>query len=146
MSDILNIEQLREMAVKTIDIPDFDNKGTIKIKVQKPRLLTMAAQGKIPNHLLNIASTMVMGKRTNSNNKESQEALLTKTAKMIELYCMACMVNPTYNEFKDIMTDAQMNAVFNWAIGMVGQLDSFRTDKGDGTSDNNGQEVQQKAE
>jgi len=144
MGDVLNIEQLREMAVKTIEIPDFDNKGTIKVKVQKPRLLTMASQGKIPNHLLSIANTMLFGKRTQSKDKKSEKEYLSNTAQMIELYCRACMVRPTYDEFKDIMTDAQMNTVFNWAIGMVGQLDSFRTDEGNGSSDNNGKEVSKK--
>lgn len=134
MSEILSIEQLRQMAQLIIEIPDFENKGTIKVRVQKPRLMAMAAQGKIPNHLLGIASSMVTGK---PQKKKDEGMKVEEIANMMELYCQACLIEPTYAEFKDIMTDEQMAAVFNWAMGTVNKLDSFRTEEGNGSSDNN---------
>ncbi len=139
MSEILSIEQLKNMATTIIEIPDFEGAGTIKVRVQKPRLMAMASQGKIPNHLLSIVNTMMFG-----NKKEKKEINITDVAKTYELYCRACLVEPTYDEFKDIMTDEQMSAIFDWAMGNVSQLDTFRNNKGNGTSDNNGQEVSKK--
>lgn len=139
MSEILSINELKKMATTVIEIPNFDNSGTIKVRVQKPRLMAMASQGKIPNHLLSIVNTMMFG-----NKKEKKEVNITDVAKTYELYCRACLVEPTYDEFKDIMTDEQMSAIFDWAMGKVSQLDTFRSDKGNGTSDNNGQEVSKK--
>lgn len=139
MSEILNINQLRELATPTIELPGFDNVGTIKVKVQKPKLMAMATQGQIPNHLLDIAHSMTFGKK-----KENKEPNITDVAKMIELYCMACLVEPTYEEFKDIMTDEQGDTIFQWAMGKVSALNSFRENKKDGTSNNNGKALQEK--
>lgn len=141
MSKILSIEQLREMATPIIEIPDFENKGTIKIRVQKPRLMAMAAQGKIPNHLLGVVNNMVSGRE-----KEKKEPKIEDVTKLYELYCRACLVEPTYDEFKGIITDEQMGAIFDWAMGGISQLDTFREDKGNGTSNNNGKTLQEKTE
>lgn len=145
MSDILNIEQLREMAQPTIDIPNFDGTGTIKVRVQRPKLLAMATQGKIPNHLMSIAVTKLTGKKETSKKQPDEMDKIKQTAEMLDLYCFACLVEPSYNDFKDIMTDDQKFTIFNWGIGEVSSLDSFRPDKGNGTSNNNVQEVSKEA-
>lgn len=145
MSKILSIEQLKQMATTIIEIPDFNNTGTIKVRVQKPRLMLMVAQGKIPNHLLGIASEMLMGKKKISKPKDDLE-IIKDSALMMELYCQACLVEPSYEEFKDIMTDEQMMAIFNWAIGEVKQLEKFRPDEGNGSSDNTSEQVSEKTE
>lgn len=139
MSKVLNIEELRKQATTVIEIPNFDNSGTIKVRVQKPRLMAMAAQGKIPNHLLGIVNDLMF-----PNKKEKKELKVEDISKTYELHCRACLVEPSYDEFKDIITDEQMSAIFDWAMGDVKKLDTFRNNKGDGTSDNNGQEVSKK--
>lgn len=139
MSEILSIEQLKNMATTVIEIPDFEGTGTIKARVQKPRLMAMASQGKIPNHLLGIVNTMMFG-----NKKEKKEVNITDVAKTYELYCRACLVEPGYEEIKDIITDDQMIAIFDWAMGDAKKLETFRSNKGNGSSDNNGEQVREK--
>lgn len=142
MSEILSIEQLKKMATTVIEIPNFDNSGTIKVRVQKPRLMAMAAQGKIPNHLLGVVNQMMFGK----NSKKEKETDVKDVAKIYELYCRACLVEPVYDEFKDIITDDQMEAIFDWAMGDAKKVETFRTNKGNGSSDNNGEQVREKTE
>ena len=141
MSEILSIEQLKKMATTVIEIPNFDNSGTIKVRVQKPRLMAMASQGKIPNHLLGIVNTMMFG-----NKKEKKEVNITDVAKTYELYCRACLVEPDYEEIKDIITDDQMIAIFDWAMGDMKKVETFRSNEGNGSSDNNGEQVREKTE
>lgn len=133
MSEILSIEQLKNMATTIIEIPDFEGTGTIKVRVQKPRLMAMVAQGKIPNHLLGIVNNMMF-----PSKKEKKEPNIEEIAKIYELYCRACLVEPSYDEIKDIMTDEQMSAIFDWAMGDVKKLETFRANEGDGTSNNTG--------
>src|SRR5690606_8453238 len=114
MSEILSIDKLREMAQPIIDIPNFDGTGTIKVRVQKPNLLSMATQGKIPNHLMSIAVTKLSGKKQISKKEPSELEKLKQTSEMIELYCYACLVEPNYEDIKDIMTDDQKFEIFNW--------------------------------
>lgn len=135
MNDVISIDQLKKKATTVIEIPDIDGTGTIKIRVQKPRLMALAAQGKIPNPLMGVATKLIR------NEFKDKDIDLSNTAKMVELYCRACMVEPSYEEMKDIITDDQMLAVFNWAIGGVESLNNFRTNEGNGPSNNNGQAV-----
>lgn len=136
---ILSIAELTRMASPIIQIPDFEGSGKINIQVRKPRLLDMAKQGKIPNHLLSVANKMVGGQEQKPDLENNE--MLKQTALMMELYCEACMVKPTYKEFKNIMTDEQGEAIFNWAVGGVSDLDRFREDGPDDTNDIDGEKV-----
>jgi len=140
MSEILSIEQLKKMATTTIEIPDFEGTGTIKVRVQKPRLMAMAAQGKIPNHLLGVVNQMMFEK----NSKKEKKTDIIDIIKIYELYCRACLVEPSYDEFKDFITDDQMQAIFDWATRDAKNLENFRTNQRNGTSNNNSQQIQEK--
>lgn len=135
---ILNVKDLEKMAYQTLEIPDFEDEGVLKVKVQKPRLLSMVKQGEIPNHLLGIANEMLMGEEKGTKKKQTAKDQLTRMSKMMELYSRACLVEPTYDEFKDYMTDKQGNKIFEYAIGMVTSLDSFRKDGEDDTDNSDG--------
>lgn len=124
--------------VTELTIYDVEGKP-VKIKVQRPRLLNMAAQGKIPNSLLGIATKVVGGKGIEKGN-------IKELAQMIELYCRACMVEPTYEEVKDTIDDDQMFEIFTWATSEVKKLDSFRNKQKNGTNNNNGKDISKEAE
>ena len=143
MTKILSIEELKEMASPIIQIPNFDNTGMINVKVQRPRLMSMAAKGQIPNHLLGIATQMVKGQGSKAKEEKDE---LKEAALMMELYCEACLVEPKYSEFKAIMTDEQSDAIFRFAMGEVNTLDTFRTDTADAEHDSDGKDVSDKAE
>ena len=118
-----------------LEIPGFDGRQRITIKVQRPRILAMAAQGKIPNRLMTVATRVIGGAA------KSKEPSIKDIAETIELYCRACMVEPAFDEIKDIITDDQMSAIFEWATSEVDELASFRGDEEDGSSDNDGEEL-----
>ncbi|MBS4536807.1 hypothetical protein GOQ29_14395 [Clostridium sp. D2Q-14] len=127
MSEILNIKELKEMSTTILEIPNFNNEGTVNIRVKKPNLMVMASQGKIPNTLMSIATKMA-GLSTEKRNTNLKELGQT-----YELYCRAVMVEPTYDEMKDYITDNQMEVIFDWAISEGKKLESFREDEEDGT-------------
>ena len=127
--------------MKTVtELTVYDVEGKpVKIKVQRPRLLNMAAQGKIPNSLLGIATKVVGGKGIEKGN-------IKELAQMIELYCRACMVEPTYEEVKDTIDDDQMFEIFTWATSEVKKLDSFRNKQKNDRDNNNGKDISKEAE
>lgn len=139
MSEILSIEELRKMASPVIEIPNFDGTGSIKVRVRKPNLVSMAAEGKVPNYLMSVAANM-MGLGDDKKSKDEKEQV-REVAQMMELYCQACLIEPSYEEFKEIMTEEQMEAIFNWAMGDVKELEKFRAVEGNGSSDDNGERI-----
>lgn len=136
---IFSIDELKKQSQPIIAIPNFDNTGTINVKVQRPRLLDMAKRGDIPNHLIDIAHQMLTGKQ--DTGKMDNKKALQRTASIMELYTRACLVEPSYDDFKEIMTDEQGDTIFSWAMGMVSTLDSFRANAKDDTSDTNESEI-----
>ena len=58
--------------------------------------------------------------------------------------CRVCMVEPTFEEMKDYITDDQMVRIFQYAIGGLNAIESFRKDKEDGTDNNTSTEVSKK--
>lgn len=147
MSEILSIAKLTEMANPVISIPNFDGTGTINVRVRKPSIMSMAAKGQIPNHLLGIATETMTGKPSSKQKPKEPDAIekLQRITDTYELYAQVCLVEPTYEEFKEIMTDEQKLAILNWAMGDLSALDSFRKNEGNGSGNNNGEEVSKEA-
>ena len=145
MSEILDIEELRKFASPVIDIPGFTPGETIKVRVQQPKLLKMAKNGEIPNSLLNVAAIMTMGEKVKLKEDASNEDKVKAMNDVIELYNRACLVEPSFEDFFDLMTDAQKGHIFSWAIGQVSELNSFRDSKPDDSDNKPSKQVQKKA-
>lgn len=125
--------------MKTVtEIPLRDVDGNkVMIKVQRPRIMAMAAQGKIPNPLLGVASKMMSGKQIKSDN-------IKEIAQMIELYCRACMVEPKYEDAN--LDDNQMLEIFSWATADVDDLATFRDEPENSQPDSDVEGVSDQAE
>lgn len=137
----MNIEEIKAKAVQELEIPGFIDGESITIKVQKPRIMAMMAQGKIPNPLMGTIQKLMKGQTTSTKDTD-----LVEMAKVFEFYCKTCMVEPSYEELADIITDEQMMSIFDWAIGGIMQVDSFRPDEKDGTSNNDVEGISETAE
>lgn len=135
----MNAKDFRKMAIQKLEIPGFDNESNIVIEVQKPRLLAMAKQGKIPNALMGTATTLLK-----KGGVDAGKADVKQIAEVAEIYCRACMVNPQFEEVKDVITDEQMNVIMNYAVGLVQSLNSFREKEKNGTNNRDGNDVPDK--
>lgn len=144
-NEILSVDELRALSTPIVEIPGFSGGATIKVRLKKPSLLRMAQEGEIPNHLIGIAKKMITGQDEGQKDSKDNASLLKEAGQMTELYCKACMVEPAYEEVKDILTDEQSDFIFSWAIGQVKDLDSFRTNKADGKHNSNEPAVPNKA-
>lgn len=144
MSEILNVNQLKEMSYSVIEIPGFDLGQLVKIKVQRPKIMSLLSHGKIPNHLLSTVNQMIVG--TSSKKEKQDESSRSKdVAKLYELYSEICLVEPTYQDLKEYITDEQLEAIFKWATSEVNSLDYFRAKQNDGADNSNGTELSEKA-
>lgn len=137
MSEILSMEQLKDMASTVIDIPGFSGADTIKVRVRKPSLLTMIGEGTIPNHLLGVASKMIGGESGHPKKQSTMEQA-KDIAAMIDLYCEVCLVEPKYSEFKEIITDEQKEAIFDWGTGDLAKAETFHKEEEIQSSNNDG--------
>ena len=122
-----------------VNIPGFGDGDTITVRLRKPNMLTLIKSGRIPNDLLQSATTLFEGQKKDKNGYTPEE--LTKVCDLMVLFCEACLVSPTYKEMTESgieLTQQQMTFIFNYSQGGVKSLNSFRDESRDSASPDDG--------
>ena len=149
MTNIITAEQFKQLAFQIIALPGF-SKGSepIHVKIRVAGVMNLIANGKIPNTLLGkvtelFGETSTVTKDNASlasiTDQQKKEALdrLNKTdtgiqdmAELLRVFAEASMVEPTYAEVGEYMTDEQLMTIFSAMYGEVTQAETFRADEG----------------
>lgn len=146
---VISAADFRDRAVRIIPIPGFSDKDEpIHIKIRSTGVMNLVSSGRIPNTLLGkvtqlFGETETVAKDsvklndiTDSQKKDALNKLngsengLNDMAALMKVFAEATMVEPTYAEIGEYMTDAQLMAVFGAIYGEVQEAESFRNDKG----------------
>lgn len=119
---MINIKEIKKTTV--IKIPGFDGINDIEVEVRRPQLIKMVEAGEIPNPLMGAAYAAINGFRdTKTEDKMEKEAM--RSIEIMGLYCKVCLVNPSYEEMKEYITDEQRAAITAWAITPTAELRRF---------------------
>ena len=143
--NIISVEQFKSKAHRIIPIPGFGQfVEPIYIQIKSTGIMNLLANGRIPNTLLGKVTELFGDNSkvekdsiptTDITSAQRQEALdkLTKSdsgiqdmAELLRVFASAAMVNPSYDEVKEYMTDDQLMAIFSAMYGEVTEVESFR--------------------
>lgn len=149
MTNIITAEQFKQRAFQVIALPGFANGDEpIHVKIRAAGVMNLVANGKIPNTLLGkvtelFGETSTVTKDnvslesiTDQQKKEALEKLnktetgLQDMAQLLRVFAEATMVEPTYAEVGEYMTDEQLMTIFSAMYGEVTQAETFRPDEG----------------
>ena len=126
-NDITSIAQLSEYAKgQVVRLPDFAPDQPFVARLKRPSMLVLAKSGKIPNSLLETASSLFDGKSNMANNSDNT---MGDMYGVLEIIAEASLVSPTMAEIKSAgieLTDEQLIAIFNYSQQGVEGLKSFR--------------------
>ena len=126
---VTSLEQLKQYANGNIvRLPDFAEGQSFVAKLERPSILGMAKQGKIPNSLL--VKTNELFVQSGSLDTE-ENSMMQEIYDVIDLIASETFVEPTYDEIKSTgieLTDEQMMFIFNYSQQGVKALESFRTE------------------
>lgn len=125
---VLNLKTIKTTTV--IEIPDFDGLGTVEVEVRRPNLMKMLEYGEIENPLIGAAYSAING-RIITKKEENTEKEAKRTMEIANLYCATCLVNPSFEEFNEFMTDDQRLAVAAWGMSSADLLRRFHTKEKD---------------
>lgn len=131
---IITAEQFRNKAVSIISIPGFDNGETFEIKVKKLSLVGLMSSGKIPNSLMSVVKEAFSGIKSGASSEENEAAMMDKAGeigKLLDIVCKEAMIEPRFDDIKDVMNDAQKMEVFSFTQGGVEQAKTFPAVEGD---------------
>ena len=125
-SDVTDFSKLKKVSdSKIVELPEFGDGTKFIARLRRPSMLKLCKSGKIPNSLLNQATSMF----TDSN--ASKKVNITDIYDICEIICDSAFVNPTYEEIKDSgieLTDEQIMAVFQYTQGGIKALENFRNE------------------
>ena len=127
MAEITSLKTLQKYAEgQVVELPPFAEGQPFVARICRPSMPVLAKSGKIPNELLNTANNLfVNGKPDIHRDLDA----LSSVFDLLDVFCEACFLEPTYQELKDIglqLTDEQLMFVFNYAQTGVRALEPFR--------------------
>lgn len=127
VNDITSIAQLSEYAKgQVVRLPDFAPDQPFVARLKRPSIMVLAKSGKIPNSLLETASSLFNGKSKVANDSNNT---MDDMYGVLEIIAEASLVSPTMAEIKSAgieLTDEQLIAIFNYSQQGVEGLKSFR--------------------
>lgn len=107
---------------KVVTCRGFGN-DTISFKIKNISLLSLASSGQINNTLMASAISLFEGKKGNDVTMSSLDPKgLNEVLKLVRVYCQAVMVEPSYSEVGELMSDDMLFAIFNAATSDANAL------------------------
>lgn len=143
---ITSVSEWRERSQPLVDIQGFEPGEFFTVRLRSVSMLNLVKTGKIPNALLQEATKLFSGAK-DGNGKLDEAKILSNLGdtdgvmQIIDSVVESAMVEPTYNEVREFITDAQKMEIFNWTQGGIESLKSFREEQGNSGLPNNEQGV-----
>lgn len=132
---ITSVSEWKERSQPLVDIQGFEPGEYLTVRLKSVSMLGLVKTGKIPNALLEEATKLFTGAKDNTGKIDEGKILSNigdtdGVMQIIDIIVESAMVEPTYNEVKEFITDAQKMEIFNWTQGGIDTLKSFREEQG----------------
>ena len=116
--EVTKIEDLNKLKEgDVVELPSCDDDTPFVAKLKRLSLLSLCKAGAIPNQLLGAAQEIFEGRqRTN----------IKSYAEVLDIVIKEAMVEPNYDDVKDILTDIQKIAIFSYTQNGIKGLLPFR--------------------
>lgn len=148
-NNIITAEQFRQKSFQVIPLPGFGKVAEpIYVQIRSAGVMNLIANGRIPNTLLGKVTELFgetqevtkdnldMKSITDDQKRKALEKLnksdsgLQDMAELLRVFAEAALVQPTYAEIGEYMTDDQLMTIFSAMYGEVASAESFRSNEG----------------
>lgn len=119
---VISAKEFRQRATRIIQIDGFEPGEKIEVRIKPASLVNLMVSGKLPNDLLGTVQDLFnQGGQTQQNvDVFTQDAEKVKDImSLIDLICEQSLVEPQFDEIKDVITDAQKMQIMTEAQGNV---------------------------
>ena len=129
---VLKVTSLEDLKGYTqgeiVSLPGFSENQPFVVRMKKPDLMTMVAEGVIPNTLLK-SSMEIFGEDSKPSDIFDHVDFLKDLLKVGTVLGKACFLEPTWEEFESSgmkLTFDQARELYTFAQQDVGKLTTFR--------------------
>jgi hypothetical protein len=119
----MTVDEVRAAATPVQELPPFDNGQPFRARLRRASLITLLMGGKIPNDLLAVAHA-AMEKGLSPTNFDPAD--LPKLGALLETMCAATLVEPAWEDVKDLLDDVQIQAIMSYGTAGAKALEPFR--------------------
>ena len=118
---VISAREFRKKATRIIEIDGFEPSEKIAVRIKPASLLNLLMSGKLPNNLLGTVNDLFerTGKDKPMELFEQDENKIKDIMEIIDLVCEQSLVEPTFEEIKDVITDTQKMQIMAEAQGNV---------------------------
>ena len=118
---VISAREFRKKATRIIEIDGFEPGEKIAVRIKPASLLNLLMSGKLPNNLLGTVNDLF--ERTEKDKPmelfEQDENKIKDIMEIIDLVCERSLVEPTFEEIKDVISDTQKMHIMGEAQGNV---------------------------
>ena len=118
---VISASEFRKKATRVIQIDGFEPGEKIEVRIKPASLIALMVSGKLPNDLLGTVEEL-FNKGDDLKNQDvfAQGADKVKEIMgLIDLICDQSLVEPPFQEIKDVITDNQKMQIMGAAQGNV---------------------------
>ena len=118
-------------------LPPFAESQPFVAMLKRPSIVSLMANGLIPNALLPVAMELFDGEESEEKQDktpEEKKESFEDTRKVLEVIAKSSLVKPTFDEIVDSgieLTEAQLFAIYNYTQVGIKDMLSFRPSKKD---------------
>lgn len=90
---------------EVVELSPFTDGVKFEARLKRPSLMTLCKVGEIPNYLVATAQKVFEGEKHGD---------IVKYGELLHCIAKAALVEPTYDEVKDYLTDEQLTDIYNY--------------------------------
>lgn len=102
---------------EVVELPAFDDNTPFVARLKRLSLLALCKAGAIPNQLLGAAQEIFEGR---------QKSNIKNYADVLDVIISQALIEPAYDDVKDLLTDMQRMAIFAYTQSGIKGLLPFR--------------------
>lgn len=118
---VISAKDFRERATRVIQIDGFEPGEKIEVRIKPASILSLYVSGKLPNTLLSTVQDLFGVQSEQEAGKQilQDPEMMKASFQILDLVCQQCLVEPTYAEIGDLLTDNQKGQIMAEAQGNV---------------------------
>lgn len=114
-----------------VELPPFGDGQPFVARMVRPSMLALIKGGKIPNTLLNQATSLFANGTSALNAGGKNATNVSELFEVIDVIVNAALLEPTIEEIRSVgmeLTDEQLMAIFSYTQRGIKALEQFRTE------------------
>ncbi|MDE7424985.1 MAG: hypothetical protein K2N51_15060 [Lachnospiraceae bacterium] len=115
-----------------VELPPFADGQPFVARMTRPSMLALVKSGKIPNSLLNQATSLFANGSSALNSTGKNATNINELFDVIETIVGAALLEPTIEDIHSVgmeLSDDQLMAIFSYTQNGVKALEQFRTER-----------------